>query len=651
MTFPSVDSQKLALNNRVEMVNVISDYPLTVTSLDTVKQALQNGDLVVTSISVEQGFMAYNGTTKSSSQYCSKSHVTKTFDYPNAVYSAYDTTCSGELGLHAIALVGYDDQKQAFKFSNSWGTGWGDNGFGWISYDLFKQSVFSVYYFAILQDYAQDPVLKAYMVVNSELNNLPNVANKRVPVYYSASSDFLNWDLSKIVFFPFFRFVGSETKTFSMVHDVSAALIEGQPISKSSPLKLNATLAYDANNSWWSTYLDLTDFLTIKDVRLYVVNSGVETELTPLSWTQTDKQTAAVKPVLAYDAGTKKLFVNSYAVINPNSNTVLTPDTVCSATGLPAGLTLNAVTCVISGTPTVVKAVQTVTVKAVNKVGTATAFVLIQVIPPAPQIAYAQSSFNVDRYATKVSIKPTTKLNVDYCSLVPALGSGLSFNSTTCEISGKPSNVLASKTYTVTANNKGSSVTTSFVLSIEDMPSVLEFANSSYSFTLGGTTMWTIKPTKLSPASATCTITGPNASSFTTLTGFSFQASTCTISGLPRKVLPNTTFKISAKNTLGSADFYMDIEIKDVVPTITYAKTAYVYNQNSVVSIYTKTLKPAGVPCEISPTTLPAGVKFVPSNCSLAGRTPKASFPLTDYTVTAKNTAGESTFTFSLKVN
>lgn len=41
------------------------------------------------------------------------------------------------VGRHAMALVGYDDTKGAFKVINSWGTEWGSNGYGWISYDLF----------------------------------------------------------------------------------------------------------------------------------------------------------------------------------------------------------------------------------------------------------------------------------------------------------------------------------------------------------------------------------------------------------------------------------------------------------------------------------------------------------------------------------
>ena len=40
-----------------------------------------------------------------------------------------------------MLLVGYDDQKSAFKVMNSWGKEWGDNGFSWIDYKFFPEGV------------------------------------------------------------------------------------------------------------------------------------------------------------------------------------------------------------------------------------------------------------------------------------------------------------------------------------------------------------------------------------------------------------------------------------------------------------------------------------------------------------------------------
>lgn len=42
-------------------------------------------------------------------------------------------------GGHAMVVVGYDDQKEAFLLLNSWGTGWGKKGYIWIKYEAFGQ--------------------------------------------------------------------------------------------------------------------------------------------------------------------------------------------------------------------------------------------------------------------------------------------------------------------------------------------------------------------------------------------------------------------------------------------------------------------------------------------------------------------------------
>lgn len=52
-------------------------------------------------------------------------------------------------GGHYITFVGYDDDRPtndgagAFKFVNSWGTGWGNRGYGWMSYEAVKDGQLS----------------------------------------------------------------------------------------------------------------------------------------------------------------------------------------------------------------------------------------------------------------------------------------------------------------------------------------------------------------------------------------------------------------------------------------------------------------------------------------------------------------------------
>jgi hypothetical protein len=38
------------------------------------------------------------------------------------------------IGGHAVLFVGYNDATQLLTFKNSWGTGWGDGGFGYLPY-------------------------------------------------------------------------------------------------------------------------------------------------------------------------------------------------------------------------------------------------------------------------------------------------------------------------------------------------------------------------------------------------------------------------------------------------------------------------------------------------------------------------------------
>lgn len=60
--------------------------------------------------------------------------------------SIYDNISGKSRGNHAVCLIGYDDNKKAFKLINSWGTSWGLGGYGWISYDLISTQKWDGYY-------------------------------------------------------------------------------------------------------------------------------------------------------------------------------------------------------------------------------------------------------------------------------------------------------------------------------------------------------------------------------------------------------------------------------------------------------------------------------------------------------------------------
>jgi C1A family cysteine protease len=43
------------------------------------------------------------------------------------------------IGYHGITFVGYDDIVSSVKIKNSWGEGWGQNGYGYINYEMFMR--------------------------------------------------------------------------------------------------------------------------------------------------------------------------------------------------------------------------------------------------------------------------------------------------------------------------------------------------------------------------------------------------------------------------------------------------------------------------------------------------------------------------------
>lgn len=103
---------------------------VNVQDVTEIKSHIALGFPVLVGIEVDNSFEKLNGTT---------------------IYNSYSQV---SLGGHALVIVGYDDSMSAFRLINSWGTAWGDNGFGWISYGAFRQIVREGY---VTQDIVAQP--------------------------------------------------------------------------------------------------------------------------------------------------------------------------------------------------------------------------------------------------------------------------------------------------------------------------------------------------------------------------------------------------------------------------------------------------------------------------------------------------------------
>ena len=85
-----------------------------VTSLEELKDSLVSGPVAIGVGVYEEFFSPVNGVIKdpANPQYC--------------------------YGGHAIAAVGYDDASGLVNFKNSWGSRWGDAGYGYLSYNYIR---------------------------------------------------------------------------------------------------------------------------------------------------------------------------------------------------------------------------------------------------------------------------------------------------------------------------------------------------------------------------------------------------------------------------------------------------------------------------------------------------------------------------------
>jgi C1A family cysteine protease len=45
------------------------------------------------------------------------------------------------IGGHCVMFVGYDDAARTVEFQNSWGTGWGRAGYGYLPYEYFERAL------------------------------------------------------------------------------------------------------------------------------------------------------------------------------------------------------------------------------------------------------------------------------------------------------------------------------------------------------------------------------------------------------------------------------------------------------------------------------------------------------------------------------
>lgn len=220
---------------------------------------------------------------------------------------------------------------------------------------------------------------------------------------------------------------------------------------------------------------------------------------------------------------------------------------------LPPGLSIDAHTGVITGTPTAASAPAVHVVTAINAAGRATARVAIEVrdaLAAPAGLSYPQAA---PVYTVGQSIAANTPTGtggpVAVYTIAPALPAGLAFDASTGEISGTPTVVAPEALYIVTGRNDAGSAQASLRLAVQAAmvaPASLAYGTHDALYVAGET----IVPN-------TVQVTGGPASAFTVTpalpAGLSLHAQTGAITGTPASLQAPATYTVTASNAAGSA--------------------------------------------------------------------------------------------------
>ncbi|MEY2815476.1 MAG: hypothetical protein RJA78_52, partial [Actinomycetota bacterium] len=328
--------------------------------------------------------------------------------------------------------------------------------------------------------------------------------------------------------------------------------------------------------------------------------------------------------------------ISGYSIIQNGG----APTTYTISPAAPAGLTFNVNTGILSGKPTNAQANTTYTITATNVAGSSSAQFTLEVIaPPKFTLSASTESVVVNTSLVGYTISSTGGPIGTY-SVSPELPAGLSFDSTTGLMSGIPSTDQIQTTYTITGTNIAGSDSHTFAFGVYSAPSIeLSITSETgvkgvaligYSFNQLGGTPTSYQITPAAPA------------------GLTFSTSTGLLSGIPTTPQGEQIYMITGTNVAGSSQATFVLSIIDP-PVFSLSDSSLVAYVQETPALYSITSVGGDIASfEITPA-LPVGMTYSTETGLISG-IPTELTSTTEHTITATNSVGSMSKTFSLEV-
>ena len=318
----------------------------------------------------------------------------------------------------------------------------------------------------------------------------------------------------------------------------------------------------------------------------------------------------------------------------------------------------NGPSCQITGTPTRLQAETLYTVTASNSGGASISSINIAVIAaipvlesPTPQILTINTAIlpvlfgNIGGAVTSCDVSSQLPAGLDI--VVGAIA-----GKATCQLTGPPTQLQTTTTYTVTASNSGGD--NSADISITVNANIPELASPSPQLFTINTLIPAVNFSNTGGAVTSCDVSAPLPSGLQLAT--IADTATCQITGTPTALQAEPiTYTITASNSGGASRAAISITVNANIPELA-SPSPQLFTINTLIPVVNFS-NTGGVvtSCNVSPQ-LPSDLQLAVANiadtatCQLTG-TPTQLQAATLYTVTASNSGGDNSADISITVH